>query len=227
MKKLLVFLLTALMLIGLLSLSVFADNIRYAKEMPTDAGEQIFYGSGNTLGIAEYHGNVVNLNDEFPFFCCKFACWVRYEFEAEADGVYTIVIEYVARPNCDRGLDYAIDSTEEEDRVYCDLDQSEQHRFMISEIELEAGIHSVYIFAPTGFNDATLKSCDVYGLTVFQTSVSESEPVTEPVTEAPETTPSPTEGEDAPQTLDGVILLAAAAVAAAASAGAIGRRRRH
>lgn len=113
--------------------------------------------------LAEFNGSVVNLAPGGESFCPKADCWVRYEFNAEKAGTYTFVIEYVARTGTDRGLDYAIDSTDAANHVTLDLDQSADHRWAVVTEELTAGTHSFYLFCPTGFDDSSLKSCDVYG----------------------------------------------------------------
>ena len=166
MKRTLAFILCMVMLVSMAALGVSAAA-SYSDKEPTDVGTLVVKKGASKKDITESNGSVVNLADAGTSFCPKANCWVRYEFNAEKAGTYTFVVEYVARPGTNRGVDYAIDSTDAGKRVFLDLEQSADHRFAIITEELTAGTHSFYLFCPTGFDDSALKSCDVYGWSAY------------------------------------------------------------
>ena len=141
---------------------------------------------------------------------------MRYEFNAEKAGTYTFVIEYVARTGTDRGLDYAIDSTDAANHVTLDLDQSADHRWAVVTEELTAGTHSFYLFCPTGFDDSSLKSCDIYGWAAYFTK------------EAAETTADTDTNvtENAPSTADTAVIAVVALAVSATAAIVVSKKRR-
>ena len=140
---------------------------------------------------------------------------MRYEFNAEKAGTYTFVIEYVARTGTDRGLDYAIDSTDAANHVTLDLDQSADHRWAVVTEELTAGTHSFYLFCPTGFDDSTLKSCDIYGWSAYFTKAA-----------AAPAKPADTTGA-APATADTTVVAVAAFAVSACAAIVVAKKRCH
>ena len=211
MKRTLAFILCMVMLVSMAALGVSAA-VSYSDKEPTDVGTLVVKKGASKKDITESNGSVVNLADTGTSFCPKADCWVRYEFNAEKAGTYTFVIEYVARPDKDRGLDYAIDSTDASKRVLLDLDQSADHRFAIVTEELTAGTHSFYFFCPTGFDDSNLKSCDVYGWSAYFTKAAEAAKPT--VT-------------DAPKTADTAVVAVVALAVSATAAIVVAKKRAH
>ena len=98
--------------------------------------------------------------------------------------------------------------------MFIDLEESDEQRSVIGEIELTAGKHQFYVYAPSGMDDSELKSCDVYNVALFLTkeAVAETEPETvETVAEAAAETVV-----EAPKTFDAGVIAAIAAVISAA-----------
>ena len=141
----------------------------------------------------------------------------RYEFNAEKAGTYTFVIEYVARTGTDRGLDYAIDSTDAANHVTLDLDQSADHRWAVVTEELTAGTHSFYLFCPTGFDDSSLKSCDIYGWAAYFTKEAAAETTADTDTNVT---------ENAPSTADTAVIAVVALAVSATAAIVVSKKRR-
>ena len=211
MKRTLAFILCMVMLVSMAALGVSAAA-SYSDKAPTDVGTLVVSKGASKKDITESNGSVVNLADTGTSFCPKADCWVRYEFNAEKAGTYTFVVEYVARPGTDRGLDYAIDSTDAGKRVLLDLEQSADHRFAIITEELTAGTHSFYFFCPTGFDDSALKSCDVYGWSAYFTKAASTS--TAVVT-------------DAPATADTAVVAVVALAVSATAAIVVAKKRAH
>ncbi len=207
MKRFLALVLCAAMLVCA-TVGVSA-TVSYEDSEPTDLGTLVVKKGASQEEVTEFNGSVVNLAPGGGSFCPKADCWVRYEFNAEKTGTYTFVIEYVARTGTDRALDYAIDSTDAANRVTLDLDQSADHRWAVVTEELTAGTHSFYFFAPTGFDDSSLKSCDVYGWAAYFTKEAEQAPVVTDTTDVTENAPS-----TADTAVIGVVALAVSATAA-------------
>lgn len=199
MKKIFAFILCAATLVFSSVLGISA--VSYSESVPDNIGTQILKKGASKSEISEYSGSVVNLADNGSSFCPKADCFVGYEFEADKAGTYTFVIEYIARPGTDRGVDYAIDSTATNKRVLLDLEQSDSKRYAVITEELSAGTHSFYFFCPTGFDDSSLKSCDVYGLSVYFTKEASKANVS-----------------DAPDTADTVVICAVALAVSASAA---------
>ncbi|MBQ8510462.1 MAG: hypothetical protein IJ493_11210 [Clostridia bacterium] len=168
MKKFLTFIITAAILFTMASVSVSAA-VTYQEAVPTDIGTLIVKKGATTKDITESNGSVINLSENGTSFCPKENCWVRYEFKADKDGTYTFIVDYIGRTNSNRGFDYAIDATDTSKRVFCDIVESADHRYAVITEELTAGTHSFYLFCPTGFDDETLKSCDIYGWSAYFT----------------------------------------------------------
>lgn len=208
MKKRITAFIALVMTLLFVSSSVAA--VVYSDTAFDDLGTLIIKAGPTTNDITESSGSVINLSDTCTSFCPKDNCWVRYEFLAEASGEYSFVIEYIARPGKARGLDYAIDSTDTRDRVLLELEQSDDKRYALVTEKLDAGKHSIYFFCPTGFDDSNLKSCDVYGLSVYLTNSSESK----------------TSGvSDAPRTADTAIIAVVALSLSAAAAIVVAKKR--
>lgn len=212
MKRTLAFILCMVMLVSMAALGVSAAA-SYSDKEPTDVGTLVVKKGASKKDITESNGSVVNLADAGTSFCPKANCWVRYEFNAEKAGTYTFVVEYVARPGTNRGVDYAIDSTDAGKRVFLDLEQSADHRFAIITEELTAGTHSFYFFCPTGFDDSALKSCDVYGWSAYFTKAAATT-TTKPVT-------------DAPATADTAVVAVVALAVSASAAIVVAKKRSH
>ena len=162
MKKLIAILLTPLMIA---TMAPTALAFTYSDDIPANLGEEIF----------DFTGDEDNMDAS-----------VMYAFEAPKDGTYSFVITYIARTGgANRGVDYAVDDPKGENRVFIDLEESDERRSVTGEIELTAGKHQFYVYAPTGMDDSSLKSCDVYNVAMFLTA--EKAPETEAMPEVVET----------------------------------------
>lgn len=192
-------------------------TVSFEESEPTDLGTLVVKKGAAQEDLAEFNGSVVNLAPGGGSFCPKADCWVRYEFNAEKAGTYTFVIEYVARTGTDRGVDYAIDSTDAANRVLLDLDQSADHRWAVVTEELTAGTHSFYLFCPTGFDDSSLKSCDVYGWAAYFTKEAAAETTADTDTNVT---------ENAPSTADTAVIAVVALAVSATAAIVVSKKRR-
>lgn len=192
-------------------------TVSFEESEPTDLGTLVVKKGAAQEDLAEFNGSVVNLAPGGGSFCPKADCWVRYEFNAEKAGTYTFVIEYVARTGTDRGVDYAIDSTDAANRVLLDLDQSADHRWAVVTEELTAGTHSFYLFCPTGFDDSSLKSCDVYGWAAYFTKEAAAETTADTDTNV---------AENAPSTADTAVIAVVALAVSATAAIVVSKKRR-
>lgn len=222
MKKLLTFIVTTAMLLSLAVIGVSADAT-YSDTKPSGLGEEIFDKGAALEDITEQSGsNIHNLASGGTSFCVKADSWVRYEFDLDVAGTYTFVVTYIARDSgTDRGADYAIDSPD--NRTTLDLEQSDDTRYAIITEELDAGTHSFYWLAPTGFDDTNLKSNDCYGVALYLTEAAPAE------TEAPAdaaSTDGAASAEASPQTAD-VTVIATVVLAVSATAAIIVVGKRH
>lgn len=222
MKKLLTFIVTTAMLLSLAVIGVSADAT-YSDTKPSGLGEEIFDKGAALEDITEQSGsNIHNLASGGQSFCVKADSWVRYEFDLDVAGTYTFVVTYIARDSgADRGADYAIDSPD--NRTTLDLEQSDDTRYAIFTEELDAGTHSFYWLAPTGFDDTNLKSNDCYGVALYLTEAAPAE------TEAPAdaaSTDGAASAEASPQTAD-VTVIATVVLAVSATAAIIVVGKRH
>lgn len=217
MKKLLTFIVTTAMLLSLAVIGVSADAT-YSDTKPSGLGEEIFDKGAALEDITEQSGsNIHNLASGGTSFCVKADSWVRYEFDLDVAGTYTFVVTYIARDSgTDRGADYAIDSPD--NRTTLDLEQSDDTRYAIITEELDAGTHSFYWLAPTGFDDTNLKSNDCYGVALYLTEAAPAE------TEAP--ADAAEAAETAPQTAD-ITVIATVVLAVSATAAIIVVGKRH
>ncbi len=194
-------------------------TVSYEESEPTDLGTLVVKKGASEEDVTEFNGSVVNLAPGGGSFCPKADCWVRYEFNAEKAGTYTFVIEYVARTGTDRGVDYAIDSTDAANRVFLDLDQSADHRWAVVTEELTAGTHSFYLFCPTGFDDSALKSCDIYGWAAYFTKEAAAE-------QSPVVTDTTGVAENTPSTADTAVIAVVALAVSATAAIVVSKKRR-
>lgn len=217
MKKLLTFIVTTAMLLSLAVIGVSADAT-YSDTKPSGLGEEIFDKGAALEDITEQSGsNIHNLASGGSSFCVKADSWVSYEFDLDVAGTYTFVVTYIARDSgTDRGADYAIDSPD--NRTTLDLEQSDDTRYAIITEELDAGTHSFYWLAPTGFDDTNLKSNDCYGVALYLTEAAPAE------TEAP--ADAAEAAEASPQTAD-VTVIATVVLAVSATAAIIVVGKRH
>ena len=217
MKKLLTFIVTTAMLLSLAVIGVSADAT-YSDTKPSGLGEEIFDKGAALEDITEQSGsNIHNLASGGSSFCVKADSWVRYEFDLDVAGTYTFVVTYIARDSgTDRGADYAIDSPD--NRTTLDLEQSDDTRYAIITEELDAGTHSFYWLAPTGFDDTNLKSNDCYGVALYLTEAAPAE------TEAP--ADAAEAAEASPQTAD-ITVIATVVLAVSATAAIIVVGKRH
>ena len=181
---------------------------RFYTEEPEIKGDVLVDINSDMDEISGYRGEIgvdlFNLASGGSGYCVKRDTCVWYDFEAPADGTYLFMIEYVAREGAERGVDWALDDPDGTNRHYIDLWESMDHAFVVSTFETTKGPHQFYVYAPTGMDDSTLKSCDTYwvyvysipnGLAAALPTVQEAAPEPEPEP-APEPEPEP---EPAPE----------------------------
>ena len=214
MKKILTFIVCVAMLLSLTVIGISADA-SFTDTKPDSLGTLILEKGAAKEDVSAYEGDVINLADGGESFCCKAGHWVSYDFTADVAGTYTFVVQYIAREGNERAADYAIDSTDESARVTLDLEQSNDTRYAIITEDLDAGDHSFYWFAPTGFDDSNLKSCDFYNISIYLTAEA-----------APETEAAASDDETAPQTAD-ITVIATVVLAVSATAAIIVTGKRH
>lgn len=207
MKKIIAFILCAIMLTAMAALGVSA-SVSFAETIPGNVGKLVMEKGAALEDIAESYGTVPELKAGGGHFCCKADCWVRYEFNAEKAGTYTFAVQYAAPANADtRAINYSIDSAEVSKQQYVKLDFTDPGSdystkwYMLVTAELTAGTHSFYILTPTGFDNSAVKSCNIHGLSVYLTK--EAAPAKGTAT--------------APQTADTAMLSVAALVVSAAA----------
>ena len=209
MKKITVILM-ALLLIACAIIPAAAVAFKTAK--PTDAGTLVLQKGPTSKEMTEHSGTFSNLKEDGTSFCNKKDSVARYEFTVEKAGTYTFAIEYVARPDKARYVNYAIDDKAKAVRI--DLEESEDHRFALITADLTAGKHNFYIMAPTDFDNDKIKSCDIYGWSLYLTKEA-----------AAATTKAPTATPASPATFDIAVVLAT--VVSAAGAGAAVLKKKH
>ena len=192
-----------------------ASAVTFKTAAPTDVGTLVLKKGPTSKEMTEYSGTFSNLKEDGTSFCNKKDSVARYEFSVEKAGTYTFVIEYVARPDKARYVNYAIDDKAKAVRI--DLEENADHRFALITAELKAGKHNFYIMAPTDFDDSKIKSCDVYGWSLYLTK--EAAATTKATTKAPAATPA------SPATFDAAVILAV--VAATAGAGVVVSKKKH
>ncbi len=207
MKKI-ISLLALVMTFAMLATCVSAEIYSVDEILPD--GEELFNLSSDQNNISGYRGeigtNLFNLASGGDAYCCKMDTTVWYDFTVPSDGTVTFVIDYIARDGgANRGLDWSLDDAEGTKRVFMDLEESADHRFVSDSFDVTAGKHTFYVYAPSGMDDSTLKSCDVYNVALYFEAAPETEaetvaPVDDVVVEA------------APQTFDVLTVAAVAAV---------------
>ncbi len=132
------------------------------------ASKPVLSGTALKEGLATnftgYRGDIpINYTPGGPGYCLK-TSETYYDFTLPEDAKVTVAISYQARPGTSRGLDYAFDDNS---RTFCALDQSYDTRYMTFSSNLSAGKHTLNLFPPTGFDDTTLKSCDIFTVDIF------------------------------------------------------------
>lgn len=218
MKKFLTLFLSVMMIVSLFAFNASAAGETFKTDddfKASDFGTPVYSGKADLDVIAGYKGtineNVYNLASGGNGFCVKTDGAVWYTFNAEKAGTYTIAFLYVARTGSTRGINYAIDPKNPDDQaeqtaVILDAcDDNDDKRYCIITAELEAGEHSFYFAPVTGFDDSSLKSCDVYSLEVIFTA----EKVVEDIVIAP--------NPNADATADTAVFAVAALVLSAAA----------
>lgn len=83
--------------------------------------------------------------------------------------------------------------------------------------ELTAGTHSFYLFCPTGFDDSSLKSCDIYGWAAYFTKEAAAETTADTDTNVT---------ENAPSTADTAVIAVVALAVSATAAIVVSKKRR-
>ena len=216
-------------------------------EYPEMEGDELLYATGDMDMMTGYDAkggigvDLHNLASGGTSYCLKNDTSTWYEFEVDSLTEVTFYIGYIARTGANRGLDYAIDDPNGENRIFIDLAESADQQWVSGTFTVDAGKHNFYLYAPTGMDDSTLKSCDVYTVELYATAygtptapetteepvveevpAAEPEPVMEEVVEeapAEEAVEKPVEVpaaaivvETAPQTFDPALLAAISAV---------------
>ncbi|MCQ2432418.1 MAG: hypothetical protein MJ175_07430 [Clostridia bacterium] len=213
----------------------------------TAYGELIYEAAGDMNDVAGYFGEIgVQLFDLAPgsrSFCVKDGAYVWYDFTADVAGTYTFALDFVAVAGTDRGINVVIDPStlEQAEQTFLLLDPCDSvddHRYATFQLDLNAGVHQIFIAVPTGFDNSTLKSCNFFGVNIFFTAeaapAAEETPAEETPAEDAAAEEAPVEGTpvedvvdvpaetivpapEAPKTADAGIVAAAAVMAAAAA----------
>ena len=140
---------------------------------PEIKGEEVISVKSDMDDVSGYKGeinvNLHNLASGGNGYCPKMDTCVWYTFEAKESGMYTFLIEYVARNGAERGVDYSLDDPDGTKRVYIDLWETDEHGYVTGSFYAEKGTHDFYVYAPSGMDDSTLKSCDVYWVSLYST----------------------------------------------------------
>ncbi len=180
----------------------FVTYAEYPEDLIT--GTELLWAAGGEEYMAGYDEkggigvDLFNLTTGGATYCLKRDASVWYEFEVSEKTDVTFFIGYIARTGSNRGLDWAIDDADGTNRVYMDLVEGDEMQWVSTTFTVEAGKHNFYIYAPTGMDDSTLKSCDVYTVELYGTPAAEEtavEVVEEPVVVEDE--PAPVEEEPA------------------------------
>ncbi len=256
MKKVLCAILAGLCIVSAFAITAFADNQEFTTytEAPDTTGEELLFVTGDMDELTGYDAkggigvDLHNLASGGLAYCLKNDTSTWYDFEVSEKTDVTFYIGYIARTGANRGIDYSVDDPNGEHRVFIDLVEGAEEQWVSGTFTVDAGKHTFYLYAPTGMDDSTLKSCDVYTIELYGSPASDTATTTEAApaeTEAPETeteapaaaaetteaapveeTVETTAAEtEAPQTFDTGIIAAAAAVVSAAGY-AISKKRR-
>ena len=191
-----------------------AEFVTYT-EYPEITGHELLYATGDMDMLSGYDAkggigvDLFNLASGGTSYCLKRDTSAWYEFETDSETEVTFYVGYIAREGSNRGLDWAIDDPNGEKRVFMDLVESGEQQWVSSSFTVDAGKHTFYLYAPTGMDDSTLKSCDIYTVELYATAYgtpkapeTEEVPVAEPTPEAvhEESAPEP-EPEPVPEVI--------------------------
>ena len=144
-------------------------------EYPEMTGTELVYATGDMDMLSGYDAkggigvDLFNLASGGTAYCLKRDTSVWYDFEVSEKTDVTFYVGYVARDGSNRGLDYAVDDPNGEKRVFMDLVESAEQQWVSATFTVDAGKHTFYLYAPTGMDDSTLKSCDVYTIELYGT----------------------------------------------------------
>ncbi len=173
-------------------------------EYPETSGTELLNVTGDMDMMTGYDAkggigvDLFNLASGGTSYCLKRDTSAWYEFEVAEKTDVTFYVGYIARDGSNRALDYAVDNGA---RIFMDIPESADQQWVSAAFTVDAGKHTFYLYAPTGMDDSTLKSCDVYTIELYgipaETAAVEPEPVvvesvTEPVP-AVEEIPEPDE----------------------------------
>lgn len=171
------------------------DFVTYT-EYPEMEGEELLYATGDMDMMTGYDAkggigvDLFNLASGGTSYCLKRDTSAWYDFEVKEPAEVTFYVGYIARDGSNRGLDYAVDDPNGENRIFMDLPESAEQQWVSATFTVDAGKHTFYLYAPTGMDDSTLKSCDIYTVELYAIgyAVPEEEiPAAEPETVAEET----------------------------------------
>lgn len=160
-------------------------------EIPETPGTELLYATGDMDMMTGYDAkggigvDLFNLASGGTSYCLKRDTSAWYEFEVSEKTDVTFYVGYIARVGSNRGLDYAVDDPNGENRVFMDLVENDSQRWVSSTFTVDAGKHTFYLYAPTGMDDSTLKSCDVYTVELYGTPAAVEETAEPAVEETP------------------------------------------
>lgn len=192
----------AILLAAVIPVMALAEDFETFEEYPEDlaTGKELVWAMGNEDYASGYDAKGGIGVDLFNFaiggsaYCCKRDSSVWYEFEVSEKTEVTFIIDYIARTGSNRGLDYSVDDPDGTKRVFLDLTEGDDHLWVSGKFTVDAGKHTFYVYAPSGMDDSTLKSCDVYYVELYGNPAAEEAPAAE----EPAETPAVVEAEEAP-----------------------------
>ncbi|MBQ2277226.1 MAG: hypothetical protein II333_01535, partial [Clostridia bacterium] len=162
-----------------------AEFVTYT-EYPEMTGTELVYATGDMDMLSGYDAkggigvDLFNLASGGTSYCLKRDTSAWYDFEVAEKTDVTFYVGYIARDGSNRGLDYAVDGGA---RIFMDLAESAEQQWVSATFTVDAGKHSFYLYAPTGMDDSTLKSCDIYTIELYGTPAAVEEPAPAPVVE--------------------------------------------
>ena len=184
MKKVLCAILAGLCIISMSAITAFAadggQEFTTYTESPDTPGEELLFVTGDMDELTGYDAkggigvDLYNLASGGTAYCLKNDTSTWYDFEVSEKTDVTFYIGYIARPGSNRGIDYSVDDPKGEHRVFIDLEESADQQWVSGTFTVEAGKHTFYLYAPTGMDDSTLKSCDVYTIELYGNAASDS-----------------------------------------------------
>ena len=152
-----------------------AGGITTYTEYPEMPGEELLYATADMDEVTGYDAkggigvDLMNLASGGSSYCLKRDTSAWYDFEVSERTDVTFYVGYIARTGTNRGLDYAIDDPNGENRIFMDLVESAERQWVSATFTVDAGKHTFYLYAPTGMDDSTLKSCDIYTVELYGT----------------------------------------------------------